>query len=116
MAEDPDALARVVHETRCSFAAALDRPMTPAPWEQRHPRQQQLDREIAAKVEARVRADIAADFKRLAADLKPHPLVPPGVPGIERAARQDTWRAAAVVAVNGLSPEGRDNEKEAGRG
>ena len=113
MAEDPDALARLVHSVRRNFAAALDRPMTPAPWEERHLRQQQLDREIAAKVEARVRAAVAGDLKRLAADLDRHPLVHPGVPGVEREARRDAFLGAAVVAVHGLSQD-RDDEKEAG--
>ena len=112
--EPRPSLGEVLHEARVAGGEARPRPWPPEDWADRDPRLRDLDEKMAAAVEARVRADIAADFKRLAADLKPHPLVPPGVPGIERRVRQDTWRAAAVVAVNGLSPKGRDDEKEAG--
>jgi len=114
MPEDPDALARLVNETRRNFADAYERPSDVAPWEQRHPRQQALDREIAAAVEAAVRERVAADLKRLAADLTRHALVSPGVPGIEREARRDAYLAAAQVAVHGLTPQERDEDKEAG--
>ena len=47
-----DTLARVVHDIRREFGAAYERPVKPAPWEERHPRQQELDRQIAAARDA----------------------------------------------------------------
>lgn len=68
-ADSPDPrepLGRLVHEVRCSFGAALDRPMTPAPWEERHPRQQELDMQIGEAVAAagreRLRAVLAEHY------------------------------------------------------
>jgi hypothetical protein len=58
---DPrEPLGRIVHETRRSFGAALDRPMIPAPWEERHPKQRELDMQIAAAVVADALPELAA--------------------------------------------------------
>jgi len=108
---EPPTLGQVLHEARIKHNPPAERPRGVPPWEERAAWQRDLDEKMAAAVAARVRADVAADFKRLAADLKPHPLVPPGVPGIMRETQRDTWLAAAVVAVNGLSPKERDDEK-----
>jgi hypothetical protein len=60
-APDPrESPGRIVHETRCSFGAALDRPMIPAPWEERHPKQRELDMQIAAAVIADAVPELAA--------------------------------------------------------
>jgi len=113
-ASEHESLGEVLHRARQAGGVQRPRPWPIEDWAERDEQLKALDEKMAAAVEARVRADIAADFKRLAADLGRRPLVHPGVPGIERRVRQDTWRAAAVVAVNGLSPQGRDDEKEAG--
>ena len=105
-----DTLARIVHETRREFGAAYERPMTPGPWEERHPRQQELDRQIAANVEAAVREQVAADFRRLAADREQFANIAPGVPRVEREAKLEAWRAAVQVALHGL--EKRSDEQE----
>jgi len=60
---------------------------------------------MAADLEAEVRARVAADFKRLAADLERFPGFPPGVPRIERQAKLEAWLAAVQVALHGLSPQ-----------
>ena len=98
--DDPDALARVVHEARCAFGAALDRPMTPAAWPERHPRQQALDRQIAADVEAAVRRMVATEIRDRAARRWP--------PGYHR----DELLAAAAAVERGTQE--RDDDKEAG--
>jgi hypothetical protein len=87
MADDPDALAKLVNETRRTFADAYERPSDVPPWEQRHPRQQALDREIAAAVAAAVTERHVATLKALAAS---------AVPGVVRTALED---AAAVIAA-----------------
>jgi hypothetical protein len=103
MPDDPDTLGRIVHDTRRSFGATLDRPMTPAPWEERHPRQQELDRQIGAAVEAAVRERVAGELDRLA-------LLQ--VPGVVR----EAWREAAAAVRKGGKDQERGEEKEADRG
>jgi len=121
MAEGREPLGRIAHATyRDWLAEQVQRVYGDeaqlGSWEDLAEGMREAYMRIAAAVAARVRADIAADFKRLAGDLVRHPLVSPGVPGIVREARRDAYLAAAVVAVNGLSPQGRDDEKEADRG
>ena len=79
-----DELARIVHQTRRDFGAAYERAMKPAPWEERHPRQQELDRHIAAAVECAVRTQVAADLEQLALQQ---------VPGVAREAYREAARA-----------------------
>jgi len=110
---EPPTLGQVLHAARVEHNPPSERPRGVPPWEERAQWQRDLDEKMAAAVEAEVRRRVAADFRRLAGDLTRHPLVSPGVPGIEREARRDTWLAAAVVAVHGLAPKERDDEKEA---
>ncbi len=84
MADDPDELARIVHETRREFAGAYERPSKPAPWEERHPRQQELDRHIALAVECAVRNQVAAELQQMALHQ---------VPGVARDALREAARA-----------------------
>jgi hypothetical protein len=128
MTGDPDALARIVHETRRSFGAALDRPMTPAPWEERHPRQQELDRQIAAAVAAQAVKDAGFDQAALAAEVirlrvrlddivnevcrrvarkceERGNALPPGV-------ERNAWLNAAAVALEAREGQERSGEKE----
>ena len=81
-----DTLARVVHDTRREFAEAFERPMTPAPWGERHPRQQELDRHIALAVECAVRNQVASELRQMALHL---------VPGVAR----DALREAAGLVL-----------------
>ena len=112
-----DELARIVHETRREFGAAFERPMTPAPWEERHPRQQELDRQIAAAVvaaaveavEAVVRERIGAELRCLAHDAAAEHST---VPGIERRTRRDTYLAAAQVVLHGCQDRGDAKEPQ----
>ena len=105
-----DEVARIVHETRREFGAAFERPMTPAPWEERHPRQQELDRQIAAAVEAVVRERLAAELRCLAHD--DAAAEPSTVPGIERRTRRDTYLAAAQVVLHGCQDRGDAKEPQ----
>ena len=82
-----DTLARLVHETRREFGAAYERPVKPAPWEERHPRQQELDRHIAAAVECAVRNRVAAEVREMALHQ---------VPGVVREALREASRAVLL--------------------
>ena len=99
MADEPDALARLVHETRREVGAAYERPVKPAPWEERHPRQQELDRHIALAVECAVRNQVAAELQQMALHQ---------VPGVARDALRE---AARAVLRRGQE---RSDGKEAG--
>jgi hypothetical protein len=98
MGEDPDVLARVVHEARRAFGAALDRPMTPVVWEERHPRQQALDREIASAVASAERRRIAGEIRDYASRRWP--------PGYHR----DELFAAAAAVARGMEDPGEEKE------
>ena len=55
MTIDPrEPLGRLVHEQRLAHNAELDRPFGLEPWEQRSPRQRELDMRIGAAVRDRV--------------------------------------------------------------
>ncbi len=108
---DTRTLGRVLHEARIEHNPKTERPRGVPPWDERAPWQQQLDEEMAADFEAFVRQRVAADFKRLADDLERFPGIPPGVPGIERAAKLEAWRGAVHVALFGLSQERGDGEE-----
>lgn len=79
-----DTLARIVNETRRTFAHAYERPSEVPSWEERHPRQQELDRHIAVAVEGAVRNQVAAELQQLALHQ---------VPGIVREALREAARA-----------------------
>ncbi len=108
---DDHTLGRVLHEARIKHNPPLERPRGVPPWEERAGWQRDLDELMAAEVETVVRARIAADFRRLAADRERFADLPPGVPRVEREAKLEAWLAAVQVALHGLTPE-RGDEKE----
>jgi hypothetical protein len=107
-ADPREPLGRIVHDTRCSFGAALERPMIPAPWEERHPKQRELDMQIAAAVAAQALPGLADAQARL--------------DSVERRAR--VWaalpdgelRRAGMELLGLIRPQGqeRGDEGEAG--
>ena len=107
---DDRTLGQVLHEARIEHNPPKERPANVPPWDQRAPWQQQLDEEMAADLEAEVRARVAADFQHLAGDLQRFPEFPPGGPGIEREAKLEAWLAAVQVSLHGLA-ERSDGEE-----
>lgn len=102
---DDRTLGQILHAARIKHNPPKERPANVPPWDERAPWQQDLDEEMAADLEAEVRARVAADFQRLADDLERFPEIPPGVPGIEREAKLEAWRSAVQVALHGLAGE-----------
>ena len=100
MADDPDALARLVNETRRNFANAYERPSNVAPWEERHPRQQALDRDIAAVVGTEVCKRIARECERRGNVLPPSD-------------ERNAWLSAAAVAM-AVAREAQERSDEEG--
>ena len=111
---DDRTLGQVLHAARIEHNPKTERPRNVDPWDKRARWQQDLDEQMAADVEAVVRGRVAADFARLADDLDRFPEIPPGAPGIERKAKLEAWRGAVQVALHGLAPQERDDEKEPG--
>lgn len=112
MTDAPMSPGEILHRARQAAGEQRPRPWPPEDWKDRGPALQAVDEAMAAAVEAAVRERVAADFRRLADDLERFPLVPPGVPGIERVAKLEAWRGAEHVALFGLAPQERDDEKE----
>ena len=110
LSSDTRTLGQVLHDARRKHNPKTERPRNVAPWDERAPWQQELDEEMAADLEAEVRARVAADFQRLAGDLQRFPEFPPGGPGIEREAKLEAWLAAVQVALHGLA-ERSDGEE-----
>ena len=55
MPDDREPLGRLVHQTRRDFNAGLDKPFGLGEWEDRHPKQRELDMQIGAAVAVAVR-------------------------------------------------------------
>ena len=81
LSSDTRTLGQVLHDARRKHNPKTERPRNVAPWDERAPWQQELDEEMAADLEAEVRARVAADFQRLAGDLQRFPEFPPGGAG-----------------------------------
>ena len=109
MMPDDRTLGQVLHEARIAGGEARPRPWPPEDWAERDPRLQALDEAMAAAVEAAVRERIAGDLRHLAHSAA---ALPSTVPGIERRTRRDTYLAAEHVALFGLAPQERSDEKE----
>ncbi len=124
MSDDPDALARLVHEQRLAHEA--DRAATEGrvmfdlkPWEERAEHQRELDRRIAFAVAARAVADAGLENTRKDAQLFALTSVMPAVLDALRAAAADAkYEAqakrftAALEVLGGGEGQERSDEKE----
>ena len=67
MPDDPDALARLVHEQRVAKNAEKERPFVLTDWDGRTEDQKDLDRRIASAVATQAVADAGVDATRMRA-------------------------------------------------
>lgn len=114
MADDLDALARLVNEQRQAKNAERDRPFAVADWPDRTEDQKDLDRRIASAVAARAVADAGLANERMRAQLF---ALAAHLPAIRRALtiaattaeyEADAKQYRAAIQALGISEEGGD--------
>jgi len=122
MADPREPLGRIVHDTRCAFAAEARPHYIPAAWEQRDPEQRELDMRIGSAVAARAVADAKLENERMKAQLL---VLAACFPAFRRAltvaiteAKYDYEKRdyrAALAVISGGDKQERTDEKEAGQ-